>query len=131
MMVRTAYSALAAAAISIAVSLAISSLSGCTRRPAAHAAPAASGYIDEWSDSRRIAGWAWDKSQPNTPVTVEIYDGTVRIGTVSADAFRQDLLHAGVGDGKHAFEFRMPTRVRDGAIHQVRVKIAGTDKFLE
>src|SRR2546423_3980111 len=108
MMVRTGFSALAATAISIAVSMAISSLGGCTRRPAARAAPAASGYIDEWSDSRKIAGWAWDKAQPNTPVTVEIYDGTVRIGTVSADAFRQDLLKAGVGDGRHSFEFRMP-----------------------
>src|SRR5215831_10497601 len=69
---------------------------GCTRRSAAPAAPAVSGYIDEASDSRRIVGWAWDKSQPNAPVTVEIYDDGVRLGTVPADAFRQDLLNAGV-----------------------------------
>jgi hypothetical protein len=121
----------AARAVVAVVLLVVLCLAGCTRRPAAHSAPAASGYIDEGTDSKKIIGWAWDKTQPDAAVTVEIYDGTVRIGTVPADAFRQDLLNAGVGNGKHGFEFRMPARVRDGAIHQIRVKIAGTDKFLE
>jgi hypothetical protein len=119
------------AAVVVAAVLTVAIVSGCTRRTAAHAAPAASGYIDEGTDSRKMIGWAWDKSRPNDPVTIEIYDGTVRIGTVLADAFRDDLSKAGVGNGKHGFEFHMPARVRDGAIHQIRVKIAGTDKFLE
>jgi hypothetical protein len=103
---------------------------GCTRRATAHP-PAASGYIDEGTDSRKVIGWAWDKTQPDSAITVEIYDGTTRIGSISADSFREDLLKAGVGDGKHAFEFHLPERVRDGAFHQIRVKIAGTNKFLE
>src|SRR5437763_11545854 len=30
-------------------------------------------------------GWAWDSTQPNTAISVDIYDGSIRIATVLAN----------------------------------------------
>jgi hypothetical protein len=91
-------------------------------------APAGSlaGYL-EIVDEREIAGWAWDSSKPDSACQVEIYDGDSLVTTVSADAFREDLLKGKIGDGKHGFFVRpTPARFVDGKPHSVRAKIAGT-----
>jgi hypothetical protein len=62
------------------------------------------GYHDG-SGCDKIYGWAWDSSQPNSHVNVNIWDGQNYIATVSANEFRQDLLNAGIGNGDHAFNF--------------------------
>ena len=56
----------------------------------------------------RLHGWAWNPAEPSRPVDVEIcYDGE-RIGLATADAYRQDLEHRRIGDGKHGFAFELP-----------------------
>ena len=54
----------------------------------------------------RIAGWAVDRRAPGRPVQVEIRCAGATLGRVPADRLRADLARAGVGDGRHGFEWR-------------------------
>lgn len=90
------------------------------------AQPSYEGFHDA-VDCDFIRGWAWNKSQPNMPVGVQIYDGDILIGTALADQFRQDLLNEKKGQGYHGFNFPSPARLKDGQPHSVRVKIADTN----
>jgi hypothetical protein len=74
-----------------------------------------------------VSGWLRNRQRLDVACSVDIYDGASLIGTVSADRFRQDLLEAGIGDGRHAFLFLVPEGLRDGLTHEVHVRIAGTD----
>jgi len=78
------------------------------------------------SDCTGIFGWAWDRSRPDEPVDVDIYDGDALLATVAANQFHQSLLEAGKGNGKHIFVYALPARLKDGRPHIIRVKIAGT-----
>jgi hypothetical protein len=73
-----------------------------------------------------ISGWVWDSTQPNVPLKIDVYDGDYLIGTYVADGSRQDLLRAGIGDGKHGFRIPTPARLKDGQPHTVRVVLSGT-----
>lgn len=59
----------------------------------------------------QIKGWAWDFTQPNTPINVTLNFGS-QVGpfsaTVTADVFRQDLLSASKGNGVHGFVYNVP-----------------------
>lgn|GEM_PF-973042 len=79
----------------------------------------------------QIDGWAWDEQQPDTPVTVDIYDGETLILTVTADILRSDLVEARKGNGRHGFVFRTPPSLKDGTTHQIHAKIAGRGMELE
>ena len=87
------------------------------------------GYHDV-GDCSTIAGWAWDASQPTTPISVDIYSDTTLIATVAASAFRQDLQNAGIGDGNHGFQINTPAAVIDGQPHTLTVKYGGTQQNL-
>jgi hypothetical protein len=78
------------------------------------------------ADCQMIAGWAWDRNQPNAAINVDIYDGTALIATVSANQFRQDLVNAGMGNGIHGFGFTTPASLKNGQSHSIRVRFAGT-----
>ena len=84
----------------------------------------------EGGDCIGATGWAWDPAQPDTPVAVDVWSGDSRLGTVTANWFRWDLLMAGKGDGQHAFRFYFPEQgvLRTG--RDVRVTFAGTDRPL-
>jgi hypothetical protein len=76
------------------------------------------------ADGEYIAGWAWDKNQPDSPIDVDIYEGDgvlTLLATVPATQFRQDLLDAKVGDGRHGFSYPTPARLKDGKAHTIRV----------
>lgn len=85
----------------------------------------------EQATCETISGWVWDRSRPTATVEVEIYDGEERIATVAADRYRADLASAGKGTGYHGFEFAPPPRLRDGQLHLVRVRVAGTNFDLD
>jgi hypothetical protein len=96
---------------------------------------------DEWSPSASsvfeghigvaseqvISGWAWDKSQVDTAISVEIYDGDVLLGSITANRLREDLRKAGYGNGNHGFVFRTPASLKDGENHTIIVRVKGTD----
>jgi hypothetical protein len=73
-----------------------------------------------------IFGWAWDANQPNTPISVDIYDGGTLIATILANEFRQDLVNAGKGNGVHGFTFPVPNSLKDGQSHLISVGFSGT-----
>ena len=91
--------------------------------------PAYEGYLD-LADCDSIYGWVYNASDPNAPVDVDIYEGNVKLATVKADGFRQDLLAVGKGNGNHAFGFVTPPSLKDGKPHSIQVKITGTAVFL-
>jgi hypothetical protein len=78
-----------------------------------------------------IAGWAWDRKRPDSPINVDIYDGDVKLATVQADLFRDDLLKEKIGNGKHGFNYPMPDRLKDGKSHKIRATASGTKKDLD
>jgi hypothetical protein len=65
------------------------------------------GHVDAIG-KRRIAGWAWDRATPEAPVCLGIYAGDRLIAQVVANRYREDLEAAGIGDGRHGFEFTPP-----------------------
>ncbi|MFY9557770.1 MAG: hypothetical protein WAV20_03785 [Blastocatellia bacterium] len=117
----------------LAVSLALSACSGGLKEGGSTAPssgpPMYLGYHDI-TDCDSIIGWAWDSNRPNDPIQVEIYDGGILVATVTADEFRQDLVAAQKGNGKHGFIYIVPPRLKDGKPHSIRVKYAGTSMDL-
>jgi hypothetical protein len=91
--------------------------------------PIYQGYFDS-INCQTLKGWAWDSSQPNTPISVDIYDGTQKIAAVRANQFRQDLLNAGIGNGQHGFTYNVPASLRNGFTHSVSIKYSGLDEKL-
>ena len=89
------------------------------------AAQSYSGYLDA-ADCNSVAGWAWNASLPNSPINVDIYDGSTWVTTVSANQFRQDLLNAGIGNGYHGFSLSTPSAFRDGQVHSLSARFGGT-----
>lgn len=86
------------------------------------------GYLDI-ADCNSIVGWAWDRTNPNGAIFVDIYDGNTLIaGNVLANQFRQDLLNAGKGNGQHGFSINTPASLKDGKPHSIGVKFtSGTN----
>jgi hypothetical protein len=119
------------------ISLAILAFSACSRnhpeeepvqpkkgadKPAAVSSTAA-GVLDSRGATRTVSGWAWDPTQPNVAINVDIYEGETLLGTVLADKFRPAL----PGNGKHAFAYPLPPKLRDGKAHVIAVKITKTN----
>ncbi len=84
----------------------------------------------EVAERGRIAGWAWDPGAPATPLTLRILDNEVAIAEVVADAYRGDLEHTGIGDGRHSFELIVPGGLAPDIAHVIRVLLPdGRDVF--
>src|SRR5258708_26779516 len=73
-----------------------------------------------------ISGWAWDSTQPNTSINVDIYDNGVPLISIPANIFRQDLLNAGIGNGVHGFSLATPGSLKDGQAHRITLYYGGT-----
>jgi len=113
----------------VAVALLLSSsLIGCNKenatsggddKSARDATPVSDAGSLDALDCQSAQGWAWDRGQPNDPITVDILDGKTLLETVKADALRQDLAAAGKGNGKHGFRYVLPARIHDGKPHEI------------
>jgi hypothetical protein len=62
-------------------------------------------------------------------LNVSVYDDATGalIASGTANQLRQDLVNAGIGDGKYGFFIPSPSALKDGKQHTVRVKVAGTN----
>lgn len=78
-------------------------------------------------DCATIRGWAWDGGAPDEPVDVDIYADGIRLATVQANIYRQDLQNTGHGDGRHAFAYTPPESLFDDQTHFISVRIAGSN----
>jgi hypothetical protein len=61
---------------------------------------------------------------------VDIRNGGVLIATVPANIFRQDLMSAGMGNGKHAFSLATPAGLMTGTTYTILVDYGGTSTQL-
>ena len=59
--------------------------------------------------ARFVEGWAWDWERPNEPVWVRVYFQGRLVGEGLADRYREDLVAAGKGNGRHGY--RVPIGV--------------------
>ncbi len=59
-------------------------------------------------DREHVAGWAQDSEHPETAVAVLITAGGELLGRVVVNHYRADLAEAGLGSGRHGFEFWLP-----------------------
>ena len=71
--------------------------------PAASRPAEIQGVVDNVA-AGRIFGWAWNPSQPEERVLVELRLGQKTVARTRADGQREDLHAAGIGDGRHAFD---------------------------
>lgn len=70
------------------------------------------GFIDVIGP-HTIAGWAQNLDHPEAPVCLDIHVGGRFSGRVLANRYRGDLERAGLGSGRHAFEFSLPAGLDD------------------
>ena len=54
-----------------------------------------------------IHGWAYDPTRPDKRLMIQAFSGNELLGETVAENYRHDLLVAGKGDGKHAFELKI------------------------
>jgi hypothetical protein len=83
------------------------------------------GCVDTLTDTC-ISGWAADDAQRSQPVQVDVIVNGQRVATVPCEAFREDLLAAGIGDGRKAFRFDPSPHLKPGR-NNLEVRYAGTD----
>jgi glycosyltransferase involved in cell wall biosynthesis len=70
----------------------------------------------------RIAGWAQDAADPATPVALQILDNGLPIARVLANRGRADLVDAGIGNGRHAFDLVIPGGLSPLSRHVIQVQ---------
>ncbi len=85
---------------------------------------------DDWEmhfdnlDGGFVNGWAWIRSLPNTTVKVEVSLNSNKRKLGVANAFRKDLLDAGIGNGVHGFRID----VRDWDLSGAAITLAQPGK---
>ena len=89
-------------------------------------APASYEGFHDITNCNGIMGWAWDRAHPDAPLEIDVFDGTRFLTRVSASEFRQNLVEAKKGNGRHGFTLLTPSELRDGKPHDIWMKYAGT-----
>ena len=102
---------------------------GSTPSSSAQASAAHEGFLDQVS-CQAISGWAWVPSEPDRPLTIELYDGDRLLKTTLADQYRKDLADARKGNGRHLFIEALPPEIKDGKPHSIRAVVKGTSYAL-
>jgi hypothetical protein len=87
--------------------------------------PTTVGFIDAIA-GETIYGWAWDRRKPSERLTIHVRIGDEEIGITMANLERDDLRDGKVGDGKHAFVFRLPAG-RESDLERVEILAATPD----
>ncbi|MCJ2068254.1 Hint domain protein, partial [Methylobacterium sp. J-030] len=59
---------------------------------------------------------------PDAPVCLDIVVDGVVVAMTLAEQYRADIAAAGVGDGRHGFEFNLDEPLAPGAAHTVEVR---------
>ncbi|MCE7066183.1 T9SS type A sorting domain-containing protein, partial [Dyadobacter sp. CY326] len=81
-------------------------------------------------DCSTVQGWVWDKSYPDSSLTIELYEGSTVHATVVANAYRADVKSAGYGTGNYGFSFALPSALKDGQSHQLSVRVKNSSYTL-
>ena len=92
--------------------------------------PKLDGHFDGIIDNH-ACGWIYSADAPRTRLEVELVsDDEHVVARGIANCFRQSLLEAGIGDGKHAFSIAVPASVSDGGAHRLSVREAYSGQVL-
>lgn len=81
------------------------------------------GYLDH-ADCGNVYGWAYDSSQPDSPLNVYLYDNGKLLTEVDANQYRPDLQAANKGNGYHGFAF--DPGFNDGQNHNITAEVANS-----
>lgn len=73
-----------------------------------------------------VRGWARDEAMPGARTEIDVFLGERPLGSTIADRYRDDLMTAGMGDGRHAFVFALPDEARDAPAAAIGVFFRGT-----
>lgn len=76
----------------------------------------------------KVVGWALDIGDPHRKIMVEAFSRSGESTRTLADAFRKDLLDAGIGDGYHGFEISIAGW--KGDLSDISVRRADTGEVL-
>jgi hypothetical protein len=68
-----------------------------------------------------VWGWACDTDDPSIPLQIELSLDSKIIATVIAGNFRQDLLDAGIGNGRHGFRMLFADAPSDSDLKRMRL----------
>jgi hypothetical protein len=79
------------------------------------------------ADAGRVSGWAWDQARPEHRLQVQIWHGDQLLGTTVADRERADLKRNGIGDGRHAFQFKLDRSAEGLDVSALVAKVVGPD----
>jgi O-antigen biosynthesis protein len=74
-----------------------------------------------------IRGWVWDPQEPQKRIVLDLLDGEMRLATVLANEFREDLEEAGLGDGRHGFSIAFSETLLPHARHVLRLRPVGSN----
>lgn len=94
-------------------------------------AAADNGHIDGGKDGT-VYGWAWDVSQPDTAVDVEVCvkktsdNSVVSEQTVTANLYREDLEKNQIGNGSHGFSADISWSSLERTEYVIEVSVNGT-----
>src|SRR5687768_8158103 len=86
------------------------------------------GHIDR-CDIAGVSGWVASK-MPGERLGVEVICDGTPLSRVVADAYRADLLAAGIGDGRHGFVASLPQNLYDGRAHAMELREVATGFLL-
>jgi SAM-dependent methyltransferase len=81
------------------------------------------GYIDAYTDEF-VAGWIWDRDEPQRRIDVEILLDGKPVERITARQYREDLEKNNIGDGNHAFWYGFPAPI-NRARHSISVRAVG------
>jgi hypothetical protein len=92
--------------------------------PASQVKPSYQGFAD-YVTCDTVSGWAWDQNMAG-PIPVGVWMDGVRIGSLTADRQRDDLIPVGIGMGAHGFYGPVTGIPRDGREHILTLTFADT-----
>ncbi len=88
------------------------------------------GYLDKVEGLYAI-GWAFNKAKPEERLKVVVYVDDKPVAEGVADKFREDLLKAGIGDGRYGFEIRLPNQIFKDYPQEVKIKVKDKNVYLQ
>jgi GT2 family glycosyltransferase len=86
------------------------------------------GSVDQ-CDATGVSGWVANYTSGER-LQVEIFADGVPVLRIVADAYREDLATAGIGDGKHGFKTSLPQNLYDGRAHTIEIREVSTGTLL-
>ena len=76
-------------------------------------------------DENGVEGWAYDIEQPDSAITLEVYDGASLIARVDTNVIRNDVNKNFGIEGAHGFLYSFPAYLYDGLTHHISVRFNG------